>query len=77
MLIGRKCEIKNHLYGSTDCPLELSNLETLTGVVISGPHFKESTNSSDYSILVVLESGRLFKSNSDNVKLIEYEICPF
>ena len=75
MLVGNKCEIINHLFGSADCPADLAHLEKLTGVIISGPHFKDASH--EYSVLAIIEGGRLFKSNSDNVKLVDYEICPF
>jgi len=75
MLIGNKCEITNHLYGSPECPSDLANLEKLSGMIISGPHFKE--HSQEYSILAILESGRLFKSTSDNVTITDYQMPPF
>jgi hypothetical protein len=75
MLIGNKCEIVNHLFGSAACPIDLAHLEKLTGAIISGPHFKDALH--EYSVLAIIEGGRLFKSNSDNVKLVDYEMCPF
>ena len=75
MLVGNKCEISNHLYGSPDCPSDLANLEKLSGMIISGPHFKEQSH--EYSILAILDNGRLFKSTSDYVTLTDYVMPPF
>ena len=75
MLVGNKCEITNHLYGLPDCPSDLANLETLSGMIISGPHFKEQSH--EYSILAILDNGRLFKSTSDHVTLRDYVMPPF
>ena len=75
MLVGNKCEITNHLYGSPECPPDLANLDKLSGMIISGPHFKE--HSQEYSILAILENGRLFKSTSDNVTITDYKMPPF
>ena len=75
MLVGNKCEISNHLFGSPDCPSDIANLEKFIGLIISGPHFKE--HSHEYSILAILDNGRLFKSTSDYVTLTDYVMPPF